>query len=1091
MLDGRRGHRGPGGGAALHARPAAAELGKQQHGRGGRRGPGGGAALHDGPAELILTNTALGDAGAEALARAPPSTPALRTLYPHNNALCDAGAEALVLFSNGNNISDGANDAMRDAWGDRKGHLHVGTWPPGQTMKSVRCDCSARFSVQLQINEHDPVAGVNKYVFAGVSGVDGDTDACGIVAMADGGRVQVFARVRPVGGNEGAASCCVEADGDDGTVLVRDEAAALERVARGEGVESAIGSVEGRQFSFDGAFGRGCSQRDIFAQVGAPVLRECMNGFNGTILAYGQTGSGKTFSLLNQAQGGEDTGLLPRLVAGLYVQVARDRANVYQVDAAALQVYNEQVDDLLAPGHHDGVGHGLPVQNGGSVPNLTWIECTRPDQMLETFSRARANLIYAETKMNKASSRSHAVFQMRITRCARAGAAAANGAPKRMEGTRSIFTVVDLAGSERVKKSGAEGARFQEAAAINKSLLALGNVVSALAAKKKHVPTRDSKLTRLLEGSLGGNCKTSLLVCVSPALENQGETLCTLDFASRAMCVEVDAKVNDTVVEVSAQALVADLSTTMPGLHLGSELDELRKTTGQAVERAEEEARRQRQAADAAHCERQRLRTEAEEATRRARSRDAEVQALRDECQQSRDEAHSLRRSVKRLEGEVRRLSEDAADAQGLSGDLQDARQAQAEAELETARLRRQVQQLEERVAELLAVSEEQNQEMTRLTQLADDLSRQLKEQHTACTGAGEKARAAEEELQRVCVERDGLVKRATTAEAAQAEQSSAAAAAAERAQSTEAKLAKISEERDQLLERAGASEAALTREAARAEVERSALSAELAEAREQHGAQAAQLSQLRLESTEAIRRRQALEADLARTGQELELRTGELERAAAELQSARAACESTAEALRDSHSAERQLAATAHSAEVARLQGEWAAQRQSLESSLQTAREECARTAAEAEARAREESSRSEAERAALASSMEERVRALEAERAELRLQLEGKCRELRESEARWRDSKEQEVQKAWEAGNQQQRRLAAAFKAARCLSAAKEAAAKEAHDALANRFASREEPPRGHERARAAEEGPPGPGAGHRAGQDGAEEP
>merc|ERR1719188_1898699 len=147
--------------------------------------------------------------------------------------------------------------------------------------------------------------------------------------------------------------------------------------------------------------------------------------------------------------------------------------------------------------------------------------------------------------MNKASSRSHAVFQLRITRRPRAQAGAAQGgAPQQVECTRARLNVVDLAGSERIKKSGAAGAQFKEATNINKSLLALGNVVSSLAAKKKHVPFRDSKLTRILDGSLGGNCKTALLVCASPASQHANESVGAFEFASRAMRVEVDAKVN-------------------------------------------------------------------------------------------------------------------------------------------------------------------------------------------------------------------------------------------------------------------------------------------------------------------------------------------------------------------------------------------------------------------------------------------------------------------------------------------------------------------------------------------------------------------
>ncbi|CAK0819380.1 unnamed protein product, partial [Prorocentrum cordatum] len=149
------------------------------------------------------------------------------------------------------------------------------------------------------------------------------------------------------------------------------------------------------------------------------------------------------------------------------------------------------VDDLLHPDYLDGKGWSLNVVEGGGVQGLTWLRCSRPDQLLAAFAFARTNLVYAETKLNKASSRSHAVFQVRVRRQDRARAGPGGLINRHAEYTCSRLNVVDLAGSERVKKSGAEGVQLREATMINKSLLSLGNVVSALAAKKAHVPLRD------------------------------------------------------------------------------------------------------------------------------------------------------------------------------------------------------------------------------------------------------------------------------------------------------------------------------------------------------------------------------------------------------------------------------------------------------------------------------------------------------------------------------------------------------------------------------------------------------------------------
>lgn len=393
-----------------------------------------------------------------------------------------------------------------------------------------------------------------------------DTKVCPDVAAGDGSlpncsRVRVFARVRPPNEADQGAPCNV-VDLDEARHLVRVVGSeALEKAQREkeQGVPETAPEmvtspnlVEAREFAFDGAFGPSCSQEDVFKAVGRPVLQDCLAGINGTVLAYGQTGSGKTYSLQNPGPKANRTGLLPRLVADLFALADTDTSSVLEIEAAALQIYNEQVDDLLHPDYLDGKGWNLNVIEGGSVPGLTWLRCSRPDQLLAAFAFARTNLVYAETKLNKASSRSHAVFQVRVRRQDRARAGPGGLINRHVEYTSARLSIVDLAGSERVKKSGAEGVQFREATMINRSLLSLGNVVSALAAKKAHVPLRDSKLTRILDGSIGGNCRTVLLVCVSPSSSNAQESVTSLEFASRAMRVEVNARVNKCMVELDA-----------------------------------------------------------------------------------------------------------------------------------------------------------------------------------------------------------------------------------------------------------------------------------------------------------------------------------------------------------------------------------------------------------------------------------------------------------------------------------------------------------------------------------------------------------
>mmetsp|Transcript_6081 Transcript_6081/g.13480 ORF Transcript_6081/g.13480 Transcript_6081/m.13480 type:complete len:1156 (+) Transcript_6081:132-3599(+) len=313
-----------------------------------------------------------------------------------------------------------------------------------------------------------------------------------------------------------------------------------------------------KEFDFDSVLPSSASQTDLFAEVGLPVLHDCLNGINGAILAYGQTGSGKTHSLLHRGEASEEAGLLPRMAFNLFVRIARDSAFVYEVEAAAVQVYNEQVDDLLHKDYHHGGGHNISLIESHDVPNLTWVSCEDPEEMLKTFESARENVIYAETKLNKASSRSHAIFQVRLSKRPRAKEQQLNGAVHMVGCRKAKLLVIDLAGSERVKKSGVAGINFREASNINRSLLVLGNVMSALAKQQRHVPFRESKLTRLLDGHLGGNCRTVLLVCASTEKEQAHETLSTLQFGSRAMSVKVAARVNSGMVEVNADAVLAE-----------------------------------------------------------------------------------------------------------------------------------------------------------------------------------------------------------------------------------------------------------------------------------------------------------------------------------------------------------------------------------------------------------------------------------------------------------------------------------------------------------------------------------------------------
>lgn len=259
-------------------------------------------------------------------------------------------------------------------------------------------------------------------------------------------------------------------------------------------------------------------------------------------MAYGQTGSGKTFTMGSEAHSemeiNDGTGLIPRFMNGLFSGLEERRTSNaitgFKIEASFLEVYGEDVHDLLVESRPS-----LPLRedsNGGIVcPGLTMRVVKTAEDALEVLHEGTKNRTTAATLMNLTSSRSHAVFTVTLTQTSKIQENDVEVT------TTSRFTFVDLAGSERMKKTGAEGARAREGIKINEGLLALGNVINALAdderlseGKKMHVPYRQSKLTRLLQDALGGNSQTLFLACISPSDTNASETLSTLHYANRA-----------------------------------------------------------------------------------------------------------------------------------------------------------------------------------------------------------------------------------------------------------------------------------------------------------------------------------------------------------------------------------------------------------------------------------------------------------------------------------------------------------------------------------------------------------------------------
>ncbi|EOD38172.1 hypothetical protein EMIHUDRAFT_52734, partial [Emiliania huxleyi CCMP1516] len=292
----------------------------------------------------------------------------------------------------------------------------------------------------------------------------------------------------------------------------------------------------------------------VYDAVARPAVSSTLAGFNASIIAYGHTGAGKTHTM-EGAPDGAQRGIIPRAVADIFEhRSARPGARRFLVRASYLQIYNEVLSDLLKPGRN-GLAIREDRKKGLRAEGLSeWVVrspqiSSQVDGLLRRGAETRAT---AATAANDASSRSHAVFCLTFEQSEASGGGEA--CPRGSVFRSSKLNLVDLAGSERLRVSGASGQRLEECKYINGSLAALGNVVAALtsgtARHARHVPYRDSKLTRLLADSLGGNCKTTMIACVAAA--SMAETVSTLKFASRARHVHNSARINEQIDQRTA-----------------------------------------------------------------------------------------------------------------------------------------------------------------------------------------------------------------------------------------------------------------------------------------------------------------------------------------------------------------------------------------------------------------------------------------------------------------------------------------------------------------------------------------------------------
>ncbi|EOY09185.1 Kinesin heavy chain, putative isoform 3 [Theobroma cacao] len=331
------------------------------------------------------------------------------------------------------------------------------------------------------------------------------------------GNIRVFCRIRPAfcAGTRNA----IDFIGEDGSLVILDP---LKPQKDGRKV-----------FQFNRVFGPSATQDDVFKDT-QPLIRSVMDGYNVCIFAYGQTGSGKTYTMSGPSGGStEDLGINYLALNDLF-EISNQRKDIisYEIQVQMVEIYNEQIRDLLSENSSSTKLeiHSCPRDNGLSLPDATMHTVKSASDVLNLMKFGEVNRVVCSTALNNRSSRSHSILTVHV-----------HGKDASGNMLRSCLHLVDLAGSERVDKSEVTGDRLKEAQYINKSLSCLGDVITALAQKNTHTPYRNSKLTLLLQDSLGGHAKTLMFAHVSPEGDSFGETISTLKFAQRVSTVELGA----------------------------------------------------------------------------------------------------------------------------------------------------------------------------------------------------------------------------------------------------------------------------------------------------------------------------------------------------------------------------------------------------------------------------------------------------------------------------------------------------------------------------------------------------------------------
>uniref|UniRef100_U3JS97 Kinesin-like protein n=1 Tax=Ficedula albicollis TaxID=59894 RepID=U3JS97_FICAL len=489
-----------------------------------------------------------------------------------------------------------------------------------------------------------------------------------------------------------------------------------------------------KTFTFDAVYDWNSKQVELYDETFRPLVDSVLQGFNGTIFAYGQTGTGKTYTMEGVRGDPEKRGVIPNSFDHIFTHISRSQNQQYLVRASYLEIYQEEIRDLLSKDQSKRLELKERPDTGVFVKDLTTIVTKSVKEIEHIMNLGNQNRSVGATNMNEHSSRSHAIFQITIE-CSELG----------LDGENHIrvgkLNLVDLAGSERQAKTGAQGERLKEATKINLSLSALGNVISALVdGKSTHIPYRDSKLTRLLQDSLGGNAKTVMVANIGPASYNVEETLTTLRYANRAKNIKNKPQVNEDPKEAllrEFQEEIARLKAQLEKRSIGKRKRRERRREGGEEEEDTEEGEDEGDDKDDYWREQQeKLEIEkraivedhslvAEEKMRLLKEKEKKMEDLRREKEATEMlSAKIKKRREREIQQQMESRDEETLELKETYSSLQQ------EVDIKTKKLKKLFSKLQAVKAEIHDLQEEHIKGRQEMEQTQNELTRELKLKH-------------------------------------------------------------------------------------------------------------------------------------------------------------------------------------------------------------------------------------------------------------------------------------------------------------------------------------------------------------------------